>query len=262
MTLPRLIPVLLLQSGGLCKTINFSNARYVGDPINAVRIFNTKGVDELVLLDIEASVHKREPDYEFIREIVSEAFIPLSYGGGVTSVSGCERLFRIGIEKVVLNSAVTESMELVSAAADRFGRQSIIVGLDVRKTASGRYERMSHSASRATGLDVVTAAKRAEEAGAGELFLNNADRDGTMEGYDLELVRSVAASVSIPVVACGGAGKIEDMCGVIRSGGAHAAAAGSLFVFHGKHRAVLISYPSELRLARLMEESAANSSCD
>lgn len=249
----RFIPTLLLKGRGLYKTIRFKDERYVGDPINAVRIFNDKAVDELILLDIDAHRRPQGPDFEVIGDIVSEAFIPLCYGGGVTRLEQFERLLKLGTEKVAVNSAAVGAMQLVSDAARTFGSQSVVVGIDVRRTLFGRYERYIKSASVATDESALAAARRAEEAGCGELLLHSVDRDGTMQGYDLALVREISAAVRIPVIACGGAGSLEDMARVIREGGASSAAAGSIFVFKGKRRAVLITYPDEQTIDRLLQ---------
>lgn len=246
----RLIPTLLLKGRGLYKTVKFRNETYVGDPINAVRIFSDKAVDELILLDIDAHRRGDGPNFELIADIASEAFVPLCYGGGVTRLDEFERLFKLGIEKVAVNSSAIESMDLVRQASLVFGSQSVVVGIDVRKSLFGRHERYIKSASVATRQSAVDAARQAEHSGAGELLLYSVDRDGTGQGYDLALTRDVCSAVRIPVVACGGAAKVADMVAVIRDGHAASAAAGSLFVFQGKHRAVLITYPDEQAIAR------------
>ncbi|MEO7157617.1 MAG: AglZ/HisF2 family acetamidino modification protein [Vicinamibacterales bacterium] len=252
----RFIPTLLLKGRGLYKTVRFKNETYIGDPINAVRIFNDKAVDELILLDIDAHRRGAGPDYELIADIASEAFIPLCYGGGVSRLSEFEALFKLGIEKVAVNSAAVGSMAVVSEAARVFGSQSVVVGIDVRRSILGRYERYVRSASVATKESALEAARRAEAAGAGELLIYSVDRDGTMQGYDVPLVREVATAVKVPVIACGGAASVDDMARVIREGRASSAAAGSLFVFHGKHRAVLITYPDERTIYEAMTKIA------
>lgn len=245
----RLIPTLLLRAGGLYKTVRFKDDTYVGDPINAVRIFNDKAVDELILLDIDAHREGQGPDFSRVADIASEAFIPLCYGGGVTQLGHFERLFKLGIEKVAVNSAAVGDMALVAQAARVFGSQSVVVGIDIRRSLFGRHERHVRSASVNTRQTAVEAARQAEAAGAGELLLCSVDRDGTMQGYDLSLVREVSSAVKVPVIACGGAGSLAHMAQVIREAGAASAAAGSLFVFQGKHRAVLITYPDEREVA-------------
>lgn len=242
--IPRVIPVLLLSDGGLVKTVRFKEPRYVGDPINAVRIFNEKQVDELIVLDIRATAEGRPPDEPAIAEIVSEAFMPVGYGGGVRDVETATRLIQLGVEKVIVDAAAVESPTDVQRIADRLGSSTLVVAIDAASRGGGHYEVVTRNAARATGYDVRAHAQAMSELGAGELFINSIDRDGTMAGYDLDLVRTVAGTVDIPVIACGGAGSLDDLASVVRVGGASAAAAGSLFVFHGRHRAVLITYPS------------------
>lgn len=245
----RVIPCLLLQDGGLVKTVKFKRPRYLGDPINAVKIFNEKEVDELVFLDIVAGRQGWEPPFDLLGQVTSECFMPLCYGGGVRSLEHMRRLFSLGIEKVALNTGAVESPELVSQAADRFGAQSVIVSIDVKRRLLGRPAVYTMGGTRSTGLDPVAWAREMERRGAGELLLTAIDRDGTMSGYDLPLIKQVVAAVRIPVVASGGAGSVRDLVAAVRQGGASAAAAGSLFVYQGPHRAVLINYPSpeELR---------------
>lgn len=240
----RIIPCLLLKGQGLVKTFKFRNPKYVGDPINAVKIFNDKEVDELVLLDIEASVEGRRPPAKLISEIASECFMPLSYGGGLRNLDDLKTIFSLGVEKVILNSYAIENPAFVEKAAEFYGSQSIVVSIDVKKSSSGKYEVFAHGGRRKTNLHLIEHVIEMEKLGAGEIFLNSIDKDGTMEGYDIELIKKVTESVSIPVIACGGASKIEDFVEAVKVGGASAAAAGSMFVFHGKHRAVLITYPS------------------
>jgi len=255
--IPRVIPVLLLADGGLVKTVRFRDERYVGDPINAVRIFNDKQVDELVLLDIRATAEGRLPDEAAIEEIASEAFMPVAYGGGVRDVATANRLIQLGVEKVVVNAAAVEAPAEVAAIADRLGSSTLVVAIDAVARGPGAWEVVTRSATRRTGLDVRAHAEAMARLGAGELFVTAVDRDGTMDGYDLALVRTVASAVDIPVIACGGAGSLVDLATVVREGGAAAAAAGSLFVFHGRHRAVLITYPSYAARAELFRTSGA-----
>lgn len=236
---------------GLVKTVRYKDPSYIGDPRNAVRIFNEKEVDELALLDITATLEGRGPQFDLVREIVSEAFMPVAYGGGVRTVEDVRALISVGVEKVVIATAAAGDPDFVSRAAAACGSQSVVVCLDVKRKLFGHHEVYTHSGRRGTGRDPVTFARRMEELGAGELVVNAIDRDGTMAGYDLELLKSVTGAVQIPVIACGGAGRVEDFAAAVRVGGASAVAAGSLFVFHGRHRAVLISYPSpgDLRVA-------------
>jgi cyclase len=252
MILPRVIPALLLQGQGLVKTVKFKDPTYLGDPINTVRIFNDKEVDELVFLDITATIDNRPPAFETLANITSECFMPLGYGGGIRSMDDVRKLLGIGIEKVIFNAAAVENPSLIRAAADHAGSSSVVVSMDARKNLLGRYEVHIRGGKKGTGLDPVKHAVEMERQGAGEIFVNSIDRDGTMQGYDIDLVRRVASAVSIPVVACGGAGKLQDLADAIKIGGASAAAAGSLFVFQGPLRGVLISYPSQEDLKRIL----------
>lgn len=244
----RVIPVLLLKGQGLYKTVKFKDPKYVGDPINAVKIFNDKEVDELCFLDITATNENREPNYKAISEIASECFMPLSYGGGINKIEQARRLFSIGIEKVVISTAVHTNPELVPALSAQYGAQSVVVCLDVKKSFLGKYEVYTHSGKKSTGKNPVQFALEMQKAGAGEIIINSIDRDGTMQGYDTSLVHRVASELEIPVIACGGAASVKDLGKAVVEGHASAVAAGSMFVFHGKHRAVLISYPSQADL--------------
>ncbi|WP_214510790.1 AglZ/HisF2 family acetamidino modification protein [Pseudomonas brassicacearum] len=239
----RVIPCLLLKDRGLVKTVKFKSPKYVGDPINAIRIFNEKEVDELVLLDIEASALGREPDYELLAEVAGECFMPICYGGGIRTLEHAQRVFALGVEKIALNTAALKDVELLRKIADQFGSQSVVCSIDCKKSLLGRYSVYSQSGTKDTKISPVEWAKRVEDAGAGEIFLNSIDRDGTMQGFDIPLIKSVVAGVHIPVVACGGAGSIADLNEPFEKAGVSAVAAGSFFVFHGKHKAVLISYP-------------------
>jgi cyclase len=246
----RIIPTLLLQDGGLVKTVKFKNPKYVGDPINAVKIFNEKEVDELILLDISATKEGKDPNYKEIEEIVSEAFMPIGYGGGIHHMSQIEKLFKIGVEKVILNTAAFTNEQLIREASSVYGSQSIVVSLDYKKDIWGEYKFYTRSGSEKVKGKCVDVIKSMEELGAGEIMLNSIDKDGTMTGYDLVLFEKLANQVSVPVIASGGAGNIKDFVNAIRSG-ASAVAAGSMFVYQGIHRAVLISYikSAELELA-------------
>jgi len=241
----RVIPALLLSGEGLVKTVRFRKPVYVGDPVNTVKIFNEKEVDEIAVLDIQASRRQAEPNFDKIAEIASECFMPMAYGGGITSVIQIRRILQSGVEKVILNSVVYRQPNLVRAAADQFGSQSIMVSIDVSKGWFGRYQTQSHGATVRQGMDPVVAAQEAVRLGAGEILLNSIDRDGTYLGYDSVLLQKVTSSISVPVIACGGAGKVQDFVTAVRDGGAAAVAAGSLFVFHGVHKAVLVNFPSE-----------------
>lgn len=247
----RVIPVLLLRGDGLVKTVKFKDPKYVGDPINAVRLFNDLEVDELIFLDTEASAKRREPPFERIAEIAGEAFMPICYGGGVTSFEQARRLFKSGVEKIALTTALIDSPGLVREIADTYGEQAVVAGIDVKRDLFGRQRAVIRAAGGKTGLDPLDLAKRAAELGAGEILLQSVDRDGTYQGYDLELVRAVSAAVPIPVIACGGAGGLGHVRQAIDAG-ASAAAAGSLFVFSGPHRAVLVNYPTRGELKALL----------
>lgn len=250
----RVIPCLLLKNEGLVKTVQFKHPKYVGDPINAVKIFNEKEVDELVFLDTTATIENRKPPLKLISEIATECFMPFCYGGGIRSIEDIAELFKLGVEKVSLNSYAVENPSLISRAADMFGNQSIVVSIDVKKTLFGKYRVFTQGGRKASKHDPVEFAVRMQEAGAGELFLNSIDRDGTMQGYDLDLIKRVSEAVSIPVIACGGAGSLDDFAAAVKQGGASAVSAGSLFVFQGRHRAVLITYPSTKELEQKLNQ--------
>lgn len=249
---PRVIPCLLLKGDGLVKTVRFRTPKYVGDPINAVKLFNDLEVDELVFLDISAASLARGPNFEFLAQITNECFMPLGYGGGVRSVEDANRLFKIGIEKVIINTAAVEVPKLIEELATRFGSQSIVVSIDVKYDWLRRQRVVTRGATQNTGIDPISWASEVANRGAGEIFLNSVDRDGTMSGYDIALIQAVCRAVNIPVVACGGAGSIGDLKNAMRAG-ASASAAGSLFVFKGPHRAVLINYVSSDDLKMLAQ---------
>lgn len=247
MSFARVLPVLLLENGGLVKTENFKNPVYIGDPINAVRIFNEKEVDELLLLDITASKENREPDYDWIRDIVSESFMPIGYGGGIKNLDQIKKLFGAGIEKVVLNTASFD-FDLISNAASIYGNQSISISVDVRKGLLGGYSVYTCNGTIKHKLSPDVFAKELVEVGAGEIIIQSIDREGTMKGFDLDLIKLVSEAVNVPVVASGGAGSLEHLREALQQGGASSVAAGSLFIYKGKHRAVLINYPSPEKL--------------
>jgi imidazole glycerol-phosphate synthase subunit HisF len=248
---PRVIPCLLLRNEGLVKTVKFKDPKYLGDPINIVRIFNDKEVDELIFLDITATPENRAPNFEMLGKITSECFMPLGYGGGIRSMEDVKRLLAMGVEKIVLNTSAVENPSLIRTAAEYAGTQAVVISMDVKKTLFGKYEIFIRGGRKGTGLDPIKFAVEMEKQGAGELFLNSIDRDGTMQGYDLELIQRVAEAVTVPVVACGGAGNIQHLAEAVRSG-ASAAAAGSMFVFQGPLRGVLISYPAQEDLKKAM----------
>ena len=246
-TRPRIIPTLLIDDRDLIKTVQFGKRTYLGDPVNAVKIFNRKGIDELSILDIGATKNGREPDYELLKDIASEAFMPLSYGGGIQTVEQIRNLLAIGYEKVVINTGLIRNPELVRLAAIQFGCQSIVASIDAKKI-NGAYKCFIADGSEKVDMEPVTLAKHAEELGAGEIIINSIDNDGMMAGYDINLVQSIASAVKVPVIAIGGAGGISDLQKVLHQGHAHAAAGGSMFVYYGKLKAVLITAPSEQEL--------------
>ncbi len=239
---PRITPCLLVHNKGLVKTVNFKSPKYVGDPINAVRIFNEKEVDELIVLDIDATRERREPDYMMIERLASECRMPLCYGGGVCTLEQALRIFALGVEKIAIGSIAVERPEFVMELANRVGRQSVVVVMDVKLTERG-YRLFLCNGTKPTDLDPVPFARRLQELGVGEIVINSIDQDGMMKGYDLALIRSVRQVVSVPITALGGVGKLEHIGTLIREFGILGAAAGSLFVFKGVFRAVLINYP-------------------
>ena len=245
----RVIPVLLLHDKGLVKSLKFKNYKYVGDPINAVRIFNEKEVDELAILDIDASRENREPDISRIEEIVSEAFMPIAYGGGITTIDQVKKILSVGVEKVILNRSAVKSPSLITGIAKQFGSQSVVVSIEYKKNLFGKSGVYIENGRTSTGLDPVSFARQMEEAGAGEILLNSIERDGTFSGYDLEMIEKLAHAVHIPMIAVGGASNLSDFKRAVQYG-ASAVSAGSLFVFQRPHRAVLISYPSQEELVK------------
>ena len=253
MKVKRIIPCLLLQNNGLVKTVKFRESTYIGDPINTIKIFNEKEVDEIIFLDIDAAKTKKEPSYDLIRNISSECFMPFSYGGGIHSIEQIEKIITSGAEKVVINSCAFLKKNLVKQAADQFGSSTIVVSIDVKKDFLRGNTVYIKGGTQSTGKNPVEYAREIENEGAGEILINSIDRDGVMSGYDIELIRSITQAVKIPVIACGGAGKLDDFRSAVKDGGASAAAAGSFFVFHGKRRAVLITYPSYSEISDLFD---------
>ncbi len=245
----RLIPVLLLIKDGLYKTKQFKNPTYIGDPINCVRIFNEKEVDELIFLDINATPNHQAPQIDFIKDIASECFMPFSYGGGIHDLSVAERILANGSEKIILNSILFEDLSLVEEMAKRFGSQSVVASLDVKKRLLGGYTLYSHGSRMPRKQDLLLFCKDLENAGVGELMITSIDREGTQKGCDLSLIKSVVDQTSLPVIAHGGIGKLQDMGDVVQKSGVSAVAAGSFFVFQGRHNAVLITYPSQSDLS-------------
>lgn len=251
----RAIPVLLLRDAGLVKGTTFKNHKYVGDPVNAVRIFNEKEVDEIVFLDISATPAGRGPNYELIADIASEAFMPFGYGGGIGEIGQIERLFNLGVEKVVINTAAFARPQLVREASRAAGAQSIVVSIDVREKMLGGYEVCVANGTRRTGRDPVDYAREMQDLGAGELIVCSINREGTGKGYDTRLLRRVSEAVDIPVVALGGASGVADFADAVKNAGVSAVAAGDMFVFHGRHKAVLITYPAYAELEAMLGDA-------
>ena len=250
----RVIPLLLLQDKGLVKTVRFKNAKYVGDPLNAIKIFNEKEVDELIFLDIDASKRGIEANYELIEDFASECFMPVCYGGGITNIDQIQKIFKLGIEKVSINISALENLELISEASKKFGAQSIVVTVDIKKSFTGKYQVYNHKKSKVEKRSLEQYLQDIENSGAGEILINSVDRDGTLSGYDTKLMKNIVNEVSIPVIACGGAGSLDDFKQVKDVSNVSAVAAGSFFVFHGKHNAVLITYPKYEELEKLFGE--------
>lgn len=249
----RVIPCLLIKEGKLVKTVRFKNPSYVGDPINAIKIYNEKEVDELILLDITATLEGREPPFELLEEVADECFMPVCYGGGIRGVDQVRRIFNLGIEKVAINSFAAEQPEFITEAAELFGRQSIVLSLDVRKTFLGKYGVRTHSGRKAANADPVAYARKMEALGVGEVLLYAMHRDGTWQGYDVELIKAVSEAVSVPVIACGGAGCMDHLGPAVAAGGASALALGSMAVYQGKDLGVLINFPSRHDIETMLE---------
>lgn len=250
---PRIIPSLLIHDNGLVKTVNFKNPKYVGDPINAVKIFNEKAVDELAVFDIDATVMGKEPNYSLIERLASQSMMPLCYGGGVKTVEQAQRIFSLGIEKIALSSAVLQNPKLITDISERVGAQSVIVVLDVKKKLLGGYEVYTHNGKKATGINPFKFVEEAQKLGAGEIVINSIDKDGVMKGYDLDLIAKVREKISLPMTVLGGAGSLDDIEKVIDQHGVIGVAAGSLFVFKGPYKAVLINYPTQLEKNKIFK---------
>lgn len=248
----RIIPCLLLKGQGLVKGSQFKAHKYIGDPINAVRIFNDKEVDELVFLDISATLEGRGPNYDLLSDIASECFMPFAYGGGINSFEQAKQLFSLGVEKIVLNSSVYENPNLINEIATVYGNQSVIVSIDVKKNFWGNYELYSHSGSKKRSEELFDQLKKVERLGAGEVLITSIDKEGLGKGLDIKLIHKVVDHLGIPVIASGGAGSLNDMKEVLKLTNSSGVAAGSFFVFHGKHKAVLITYPSVQELQSLI----------
>jgi cyclase len=255
MLYPRIIPCLLVHKKGLVKTTKFKDPKYVGDPINAVKIFNEKEVDELIVVDIDASREGRDPDYKMIENLATECRMPLCYGGGIKTVEQAQKIFSLGVEKIAVSSAAIENPSMISEMAERVGNQSVVVVLDVKKkTLSGKYELYTLNGTKATGIDPVNFAIKMQKLGAGEIVVNSIDQDGVMKGYDMNLINKIREVINIPITVMGGAGTMDDIGSVIQQHGIIGVAAGSLFVFKGKYRAVLINYPTANEKAELLKQ--------
>ncbi len=252
---PRITPCLLIRNGGLVKTVQFAGDKYVGDPINAIKIFNEKEADELIVLDIDASTAGSSPNVKLIAQFAVECRMPLCYGGGIKSIEDARKIIGLGVEKIAISSAAVEQPSLISAIAGAVGSQSVVVVFDVRRTPSGGYEVWTHNARRPTGKSLRDAIAEAHGLGAGEILVNSIDNDGKMQGYDLTLATQARAATSLPMTILGGAGSLAHLGELIRECGVIGAAAGSLFVFKGPYRAVLISYPNPAQKDQLIREA-------
>lgn len=245
---PRIIPTLLIHDQNLVKTIEFKDERYLGDPINAVRIFNEEGVDELCIIDIGAAKERKSPDSEYLSYLATEAFMPMSYGGGITSIEQMKQIFKVGFEKVIINTAMSDNPPLIQVAVEEFGSQSIVAAIDYKKKMFRGNRVMVSGGGIQTEKTPLEYALKADKLGVGEILVYSIDKDGCMNGYDIETIADISAAVSVPVIACGGAGNLESIKELFSRTKADAAAAGSIFVFFGKKKAVLINYPSEQEL--------------
>ena len=241
---PRIIPCLLVKNKGLVKTVKFKDGKYLGDPINAVRIFNEKEADELMVIDIDATYNNNEPDYKMIENLASECRMPLCYGGGIKTLEQAQRIFSLGVEKIAVSSAAIQNPSIVSDIASKVGSQSVVVVLDVKKKMFGGFDMYTHNGKKSININPIDFAIKMEQEGAGEIVINSIDNDGVMKGYDLDLIDKVRNSISLPLTVLGGAGDLKDIGGLIQKYGIIGAGAGSLFVFKGKYKAVLINYPN------------------
>jgi len=245
MLYPRIIPCLLVKNKGLVKTVNFKNPKYVGDPINAVKIFNEKEVDELMVIDIDTTIENREPDYKMIKNLATECRMPFCYGGGIKTIEQVEKIITMGVEKVAISSIALENPSFVTEIAKQLGNQSVVVVLDVKKNlANNQYEIITHNGQKKTGKCPIEFSQQLEKLGAGEIVINSIDNDGIMKGYDLVLAEKIIKSVNVPITILGGVGSLKDIKELINKFGVIGVAAGSLFVFKGVYKAVLINYPN------------------
>lgn len=247
---PRVIPSLLIQDGGLVKTKQFKKPEYLGDPINAVKIFNEKGVDELCIMDISEDRYSRGPDFSLLEEVASEAFMPLAYGGGIRNLDDAKRIFRIGFEKMILNRVLAEDEMLAGEIIRLFGSQSVIASIDIKKSLLGGYAVYTNSGKTIVSKNVSEWAKKVEKMGVGEILLSNIDREGMQNGFDVGIIRKIADNAEIPVIACGGAKSIKDLLAALKDGHSDAVSAGSMFVYYGDKKGILINFPSEDELVK------------
>lgn len=247
---PRVIPSLLIQDGGLVKTKQFKKPEYLGDPINAVKIFNEKGVDELCIMDISEDRYSRGPDFSLLEEVASEAFMPLAYGGGIRNLDDAKRIFRIGFEKMILNRVLAEDEMLAGEIIRLFGSQSVIASIDIKKSLLGGYAVYTNSGKTIVSKNVSEWAKKVEKMGVGEILLSNIDREGMQNGFDVGIIRKIADNAEIPVIACGGAKSIKDLLVALKDGHSDAVSAGSMFVYYGDKKGILINFPSEDELVK------------
>lgn len=250
MVRPRIIPCLLLKNRAIVKTRRFKSPHYIGDALNTIRIFSEREADELIIFDIEASLKGKLPDLGFIAEIAEECFMPFSYGGGISELQQMEKIFKLGVEKISLNTAACWNPSLIEEAAKSFGSQALVVTMDVKRSFFGEFRVMTAGGTKKTPYDPVTFAHMMEDKGAGEIVVYSIDRDGTFKGFDVELVRQVTDAVEVPVIASGGAGSFDDIEKILNLGGAAAAALGSLVVYQGNNRSVLVNYPDNTRFSR------------
>ena len=252
MSLPRVIPALLLKGNGLVKGVKFKNHEYVGDPINTVKIFNDKEVDELIILDIMASLNANEPNFEILKELASEAFMPMGYGGGIQSFDHAKRVFDLGFEKIVIGTAALINLDLIASIANVYGSQSVVISMDIKKNWFKKYQLYGYSGSKKMNTELKKFVDQIISAGAGEILLNNIDHDGTKKGYDLDIIKEISDLASVPIVSLGGAWELNDLKKGIQAG-ASAVSAGAMFVYEGKFNAVMVNYPKYSEIEHFFE---------
>ena len=252
---PRIIPNLLIHNKGLVKTINFKDPKYVGDPINAVKIFNEKSVDELIVTDIDATVKNIDPDYSMIEKLAMECRMPLCYGGGINNANQAKQIFSLGVEKIAISSSAINNPKLITELSDSVGSQSVVIVMDIKKKFLGKdYELVTHNGTKKTGINPLKFVEEIKELGVGEIVINSIDRDGTMKGYDYQLIEKIRNITTLPMTILGGAGSLEDIGNLINKYKIIGAGAGSIFVFKGKYRAVLINYPNDKEKTDLIKK--------